>query len=150
MFYPRMKPLFFDPRRSRTTAATVLFVWGLVFGTGIAQACLGHEDTAQHAHAGHQEAAPAALPQTPADVVADLDAHPEWEACPHPAALEQAVVVKKRTLGSEVPDAFLVSSDPRWWRGVTAPDCAASSPVGLAAPAPAGPPLFIRFLRLTI
>lgn len=144
-----MKPFFFDPRRSRTTAASVLFVWVLVFGAGVAQACLSHEAAAQHAHAGPQQAAPAALPQAPGGVAAS-DSEPDWEACPHPAALNRSVVVKKQAPGSAVPAVFLASSDPWWWRGAAVPDRSASLPVDAAACVPCGPPLFIRFLRLTI
>lgn len=145
-----MNPLFFDPRSSRTTVATVLFVWVLVFGTGVARACLNHESAAPHDHAELRKAVPATLLQAPGGVAALLDTVPEREACPHPAALNQSAVVKNRTAVSAVPDVIVVSSEPWRWRGAAAPDRSASLPVDAVACEPCGPPLFLRFLRLTI
>ena len=126
---------FFSHRRTRFTAAVMLFVWLLALGTGIANACQVQEDHARHGHLSHQEAG-------------DHHTSPAKLACQDFCAAEQTGVVKQQTdapVHLDVANA-LVSL---WWVA----SLSADRPFPMAAvddPPLAERPVFIRFLRLTI
>lgn len=132
---PLIMKSFFSHRRTRFTAAVMLFIWLLALGTGIANACLVHEDHARHGHLSRQDAG-------------DHDTSPAKKACQNFCAAEQTGVVKQKTDAPASLDVapVLVSM---WW---VAP-LSADRPFSLPAfddPPLAQPPVFIRFLRLTI
>lgn len=153
-----MKP-FFSHRTIRFTATMVLLVWLLALGTGFANACLVQEDHARHGHLSHQDAD---LPQTMLHGVADKhastgghseglahDTQSENETCQNFCAIEQSGLIKQPDPASAHPDTVLMSA--AMWRLMPA---SAGHAVPMAAapdvPGWCGPPIFIRFLRLTI
>ena len=130
-----MKP-YFSHRRTRFTAAVMLFVWLLALGTGIANACQVQEDHARHGHLSHQEAG-------------DHDTSPAKMACQDFCAAEQTGVVKQQT---DAPAHLDVAPVPAsmWWVAPLSADRPFSLPALDDPPPLAQPPVFIRFLRLTI
>lgn len=126
---------FFSHRKTRFTAAVMLFVWLLAVGTGIANACLVHEDHARHGHLSHQEAG-------------DHDTSPAKMACQNFCAAEQTGVVKQQTDAPAHLDVALVMVS-MWWVASALTDRASQMPA-VDDPPLTEPPVFIRFLRLTI
>jgi hypothetical protein len=155
-----MKP-FFSHRTTRLTAAAMLIVWLLALGTGVANACLAQEDDAKHGHLNHHDAdfttMPAAMPDAMADDPAATGAHLEAadhdtasakQACQNFCAAEQTGAIKQQDKAPAHPDAVLMSAS-MWWVAPLSAGRISQMPV-IAAPVWTGPPLFIRFLRLTI
>jgi hypothetical protein len=157
-----MKP-FTSHRTTRRTAAVMLAVWLMALGTGFANACLVQEDHARHGHLSHPEADSTALPQAPMrDILADqydstsehLEAtdqdHTASEklACQNFCAAEQSGLLKQADPASAHPDTILMSA--AMWRLMPASAGRAAPLAAPDVPGWRGPPLFIRFLRLTI
>ena len=113
----------------------MLFVWLLALATGIANACQVQEIHARHGHLSHEDAG-------------DHHISPAKMACQDFCAAEQTGAVKKQTDAPAYLDfAHLLVS--LWW---VAP-LSVGRPFPMAAvddPPLTEPPVFIRFLRLTI
>lgn len=152
---------FFNQRRVRYTVAVMLFVWLLALGAGIANACLVQEDHARHGHLSHQDDGVTSITATALDAMAgdhasvevspDADDHDTSAgklACQNFCAAEQTGVVKQKIDAPAQLEAALVLASMGW----VAPPLAdhASQKPALGEPAWAEPPVFIRFLRLTI
>ncbi len=147
--------------RTRFTAAVMLFMWLLTLGAGIANACLLHEDHAQAGHAGVAAVSGAREAGARVDLLgaeralaaavmdtADRDQMVQTVACRALCVAGQTAVPKQKAAGCADPqtDAVLVVNCgpvsvpadpmPRLWRIADAPR--------------PEPPVFIRFLRLTL
>jgi hypothetical protein len=130
----------------------MLFVWLLALGTGFANACLVQEDHARHGHLvhlGHQDAGVTSMPVSGLDLMDDdHESSPEKKACQNFCAAEQTGVVKPPTDTPAHLDVALVR--------VSLPPVAplqadrASQRPDPGDPDGSQPPLFIRFLRLTL
>lgn len=152
---------FFNQRRARYTAIVMLFVWLLALGTGIANACLVQADHARHGHLSQQDAGITSMTATALDARAgdhasaegppdadDHDTSPGKLACQNFCAAEQTGVLKQPDdAPAHLDNAPVLVS--MWW--------VAPLPVDRVFPMPAlhdppwtEPPVFIRFLRLTI
>lgn len=143
-----MKP-FFAYRTTRFTATVMLFVWLLALGTGIANACLVQENHARHGHLGYQGTVVTAMPAAaPGAMAVSHDVSPGKMACQNFCAAEQTGVVKQQDDAPGHLDAALVLAS-MWWVAPSPADRAFTRPV-LGDPAWAEPPVFIRFLRLTL
>ena len=135
---------FFNFRRSRHTAVAMLFVWLMTLGIGMANACLLAQVQGQGRH-GLSEPVPSH--GHPNAAVHQLS--PDTPICLSFCAAEQTSVVKvPHQLGDAagfdfVPVLFLT--------GLRIPALTRESqPQALDRPTRSEPPLFIRFLRLTI
>lgn len=152
---------FFNQRRTRYTVAVMLFVWLLALGTGIANACLVQEDHARHGHLSHQDAGVTSMTATALDAMAGdhapVEAHPDADdhdtsagkmACQNFCAAEQTGVVKQQNdAPAHLDDTLVLVS--MWWVAPLSADRAFPMPA-LDDPRWTEPPVFIRFLRLTI
>lgn len=152
---------FFNRGRARCTAAAMLFVWLLALGTGIANACLAQVDHARHGHLSHHDTVLTALPVTALDAMAvdhasveghpgaiDHTTSPGKMACQNFCAAEQTGVVKQKIDAPAHLDAAQVLASMGW---VAPPLADRAFPMpALADPPWTEPPVFIRFLRLTI
>lgn len=127
----------------------MLFVWLLVAGMGMANACLANEDHARHAHLHHHD-------DTRADQVtaeAQLDVHaqpasPAKETCNKFCAAAQSSVFKQQRHEPAQTDAGSVVAIA-WWPASPAPY--RHSPwAGQRNSAGPEPSVAIRFLRLTL
>lgn len=114
----------------------MLFVWLLALGTGMANACLVHEDHARHGHFSHQEAG-------------DRDTSTAKMACLDFCAAEQTGVVKQQTDAPAHLDVALAQAS-MWCVAPLSADRPFSLPALEDPPPMEHPPVFIRFLRLTI
>jgi hypothetical protein len=140
---------FFSQRRKRFTAAVTLFVWLLALGTGMANACLVQEDHARHGHLSHEEASGMLMTASGMDALADDHGTlPEKAACQNFCGAEQATVIKQQVDSPAHLDAALVVA-AIWWQGSSSTVGASQVPL-LVDPVWSEPPVFIRFLRLTI
>jgi len=143
-----MKP-FFAYRTTRFTATVMLFVWLLALGTGIANACLVQENHARHGHLGYQDTVVTAMPAAaPGAMAVSHDASPGKMACQNFCAAEQTGVVKQKVDAPGHLDAALVLAS-MWGVAPASADRVFTLPV-LGDPAWVEPPVFIRFLRLTL
>lgn len=149
---------FFNQQKARCTAAAMLFVWLLALGTGIANACLVQVDHARHGHLSHHDTVLTALPVTALDAIhasakvhpgaIDHNTSPGTVICQNFCAAEQTGMVKQQTDAPvHLDDALVLVS--MWWVAPTSTDRAFQMPA-LGVPARIEPPVFIRFLRLTI
>lgn len=143
-----MKP-FLSHRRIRFTAFVMLFVWTLALGTGFANACLVQEDHARYGHLGHPDTGVTSMLVSGLDLMDDEhDSSPEKKACQNFCAAEQMGVVKPSADAPAHLDVALVQ--------VSLPPVAplladrASQRPDPGDPDGSQPPLFIRFLRLTL
>lgn len=155
-----MKSLF-NRRRARHTAAVLLFVWLQALGAGIANACLVYEDHARHGHLSHRDVGFASMTVTGLDAVtgdhASTEVHPDTDkhdtsggkmACQNCCAAEQTGMVKQQDdAPAHLDDALVLVS--MWWVAPLSADRAFPMPT-LVDPRWTEPPVFIRFLRLTI
>lgn len=140
---------FFSQRRNRITAAVTLLIWLLALGTGMANACLVQEDHARHGHLSHEEASGITMAVTDVDALADDHGTlPEKAACQNFCGAEQSTVIKQQVDLPADLDAVLVLASI-WWAGPPSADRASQLP-SLVDPTWSEPPVFIRFLRLTI
>ena len=117
-------------RALRFTAAVTLFIWLLAVGVGAANACVVAENHARHGHLDHH------------------DAQPAKQACQDFCAVGQTGVVKQATDAPATPDFDLAFPALAWaapWPAVRAERLLAHGD-----PPWLDPPVFIRFLRLTI
>lgn len=142
-------------------AVVMLFVWLLALGAGFANACLVQEDHARHGHLSHQDADFTAMPVTALDVMAvdhtsaqvhpdaiDHDTSADRAVCQNFCADEQTGVVNPKVDVSAHLDVALVLASI-WWEVPSLADHAPLKPA-LGELTWAEPPVFIRFLRLTI
>ena len=127
----------------------MLFVWLLVVGTGMANACLANEDHAQHGHLQHHDATLA--DQSTAQAQLDAQAPPTSAAkatCQKFCTAAQSSVFEQQSHEPGHVDAGLVFAIAGW-QASTAPDrrCLWA---GQRDPAWTEPSVAIRFLRLTL
>lgn len=151
---------FFNHRRTRYTAAVMLFVWLLALGTGIANACLVQKNHGPHGDPSHSHSVFTSTTAVKSDVTSDIlvkttahddaDEHemsPEKAVCLNFCVAEQNTLVKHHADGLAdvdiVPVLFLT------WLLVPAVD-QASKPEAFGSPTWSEPPVSIRYLRLTI
>jgi len=149
---------FFGSRRTRYTAAVMLFVWLMSLGIGVANACLVQQDQARDELLSHSRSAfrsdaiierDLALDNfAKAHVQADENAKaPEKMACLNFCAAEQNTLVTHHADGLVAQDLgpmlFLT------WLLLPALD-QTSQPEAFGSPTWSEPPVSIRYLRLTI
>ena len=147
-----------NPRRTRFTAVVMLLVWLLTLATGVVNACQLHEDheagggglahgtLAAAAGIDARIAVPAVA--TPATQQADHDQIADTIACRALCATVQSAVPKQQPLvfADQASDLVLVTgSGP----SRVLPGPVAVAPGTARVPRPE-PPVFIRFLRLTL
>lgn len=141
---------FFSHRTTRFTATVMLFVWLAALGTGIANACLAQDDHPRHGHLSPQGAVATAMLATTLDAMAiDPGKSSAKMACLNFCATGQTGVVKQQDDAPAHPDDALALASLWWWMAPVPADRASRQPV-LGDPAWSEPPVFIRFLRLTI
>ncbi len=112
----------FNRRTTRLTAVAMLFVWLLVVGMGMANACLANEDHARHGHLQHHEGTLA----EPVTAQAQPDSHvpptsPEVAACQKFCAAAQSSVFKQQSDEPGLMDAGLVFAAIAEWHDSPAP-----------------------------
>ncbi len=142
-------PSRFNRRTTRLTAVAMFFVWLLVAGMGMANACLAYEDHARHGHLQHHEG-------TPADPVKDdaqPDSHvpptsPERAGCQNFCSAAQSSV-SKQNHDPGLMDAGLVLVAIAEWHASRA-SYRPSLWVDPHDPAWTETSFAIRFLRLTL
>lgn len=141
---------FFNHRRTRHTAAMMLFVWLLALGTGIANACLVQPDHGLRDHAGLSQSGFASGNLAAGAAHHDADEHdvsPEDVSCLNFCLTEQNTLVKHHADGladlAIVPVLFLT-------RLLVPVLDQASPPEAFGHPTGSEPPVYIRYLRLTI
>ena len=142
-------PFRFNRRSTRLTVVAMLFVWLLVVGMGMANACLANEDHARHGHLQHQDAALAGHLTTAAQL--DPHAQPTSSAkasCQTFCAAAQSSVFKQQSHEPGPADTGLALAIS-WWPA--APSLYRPSVWAVQRDsARFHPPIAIRFLRLTI
>ena len=117
-------------RAIRFTAAVTLFIWLLAVGVGAVNACVVAENHARHGHLDHH------------------DAQPAKQACQDFCAAGQTGVVKQATGEPAHPDFMLVFAPLAWavpWSALRVDHLLTANDSPWL-----DPPVFIRFLRLTI
>ncbi len=149
---------FLSFRRTRCTAAVMLFVWLMSLGISVANACLVQQDRAGRELLGHSRSGMTSSATTEHDVAlhnvarAHVQADenvlsPEKLTCLNFCLAEQDTLVKHQVdsdLGHDiVPVLFLT------WPLLPAPDQSSQSEA-FGSPAWSESPVFIRYLRLTI
>lgn len=142
-------PFRFNRRRTRLTAHAMLFVWLLVMGMGMANACLASEDHARHGHLQHHDATLA--DQSTAQAQLDAHAPPASAAkatCQKFCTAAQSSVSEQQSHEPGQVDAGLVLASAGW-QASPAPDrrCLWA---GQRDRAWTEPSITIRFLRLTL
>jgi hypothetical protein len=143
-------PFHFNRRTTRSTAIAMLFVWLLVLGMGMANACLAEENHARHGHLQHHHD-PGAEPAT---TEAQPDSHvsptsPEKAACQNFCADAQSSVCKQQSHEPGLMDPGVALTALARWQVSPVP----YSPSLWALPrdpAWTEPSVAIRFLRLTL
>lgn len=135
---------FFNARRTRLTAAVVLFVWLMTLGVSVANACLVHQDEGRYSHLESVTAA-----DTDHQDSNGHDMSPETLACLDFCAAEQSTLVKvKPQLNSPTGYDFV---PVLYFTGLLAPTIDRDiQPKTLDSPTWSEPPVSIRFSRLTI
>ena len=153
-----MKPLR-NPRQTRLTVVVILFVWLLTLAAGVVNACQLHEDhttgagglahgtqAAARSMAEHTAVSAGTAPATQQDDAEDQMA--ESIACQALCATMQSAVPKQKPLAFADPASepvLVTGSGPvRVW-----PSPVSEAPITAHLPRPE-PPVFIRFLRLTL
>ena len=153
-----MKPLL-NLRRTRFTSLVMLFVWLLTLAAGVVNACQLHEDhttgagglahgtqAAARSMAEHTAVSAGTAPATQQDDAEDQMA--ESIACQALCATMQSAVPKQQPLAVVEPatePVLVVDCGPvRVW-----PSPVSEAPITARLPRPE-PPVFIRFLRLTL
>ncbi len=142
-------PFRFNRRRTRLTAVAMLFVWLLVVGMGIANACLANEDHARHGHLQHLDATVA--DQSTAAAQLDPHAQPTSSAkatCQKFCTAAQSSVFKQQSHEPGPMDAGLVPAIS-WWPAEPSPYRHSLRAMQRDS-ARSHPPIAIRFMRLTI
>ncbi len=149
---------FFGSRRTRYTAAVMLFVWLMSLGISVANACLVQQDHPGRELLSHSRSGMTSVAATERDVALHnfAKAHvqadenvmsPEKLTCLNFCVAEQDTLVKHQVdsdLGHAiVPVLFLT------WPLLPALD-QISQPEAFGSLTSTGPPIFIRYLRLTI
>lgn len=157
-----MRPLHFNRQQLRHTACVVLFAWVFALVSGVANACL-----LQAAESG---AAALSLPAGTRTGECDSGAAPcendagpahhhddsgRGEAVQHGGkavclkfcAVESSALAQSKASQADFPGPVLLACAP-WSLAVHV--AAATQWQGVERPASVGPPLFLRFLRLTI
>lgn len=142
-------PFRFNRRTTRLTAVAMLFVWLLVVGMGMANACLANQDHARHGHLQHHDDP---VPE-PVTAAAQPDSHvqptsPEKAACQKFCADAQSSVFKQQSHDPGLMDAGLAPAIAGW-QAAPAPYRPSLS-AGPLDPAWTEPSVAIRFLRLTL
>jgi hypothetical protein len=149
---------FFNSRRTRYTAAVMLFVWLMSLGIGVANACLVQQANGWPEHFSHSRSGVTPVAVTEHDVASDNfakahvradenDKSPDKMACLNFCVAEQNTLVKHHADGLAgldiVPVLFLT------WLLVPAVD-QAFQPEAFGSPTRSEPPVSIRYLRLNI
>jgi hypothetical protein len=149
---------FFSSRRTRYTAAVMLFVWLMSLGIGVANACLVQHNPAEDEFLGHTRSgymSKATIEReraldnfAKAHVQADEnDKLPEKVACLNFCAAEQNTLIKHHAdalvAQDIVPVLFLT------WLLMPALD-SIPQPEAFGSPTWSEPPISIRYLRFTI
>jgi hypothetical protein len=139
----------FNCRRTRLTAAAMLFVWLLVVGMGMANACLANQDHARHGHLHHHDEGLA----DEVTIEAQLDPRaqpisPAKETCQTFCAAAQNSMFKQQSHEPAQTDAGLVVTIA-WWPALPAPY--RHTPwAGQRNSTGPEPSVAIRFLRLIL
>jgi hypothetical protein len=139
----------FNCRRTRLTAAAMLFVWLLVVGMGMANACLANQDHARHGHLHHHDEAAA----DEVAVEAQLDPHaqptpPAKKTCQTFCAAAQNSVFKQQSQEPAQTDEALFVAIA--WRPALPAPYRHSPWAGQRNSTGPEPSVAIRFLRLTL
>ncbi len=155
-----MLKLPFTRRQLRNTACVTLLAWMFALLSGVANACLIQQNRHGELGSVSSQADPmvegTAGPATRQvqhvhhhgdDEDDGLDNGSAKAGCLKFCADESSAVTKSKAAQADVPGPIPVASTP--WLSA-APVAAASQWSRLERPASVGPPLFIRFLRLTI
>ena len=140
---------FFSQRKKRLAAAVALLIWLLALGTGIANACLVQDDHARHGHPSQHDVdgTSTSIPGMQA-LADDRDTSPAKVACQNFCRADQSGLIKQQAdMPADLDGAIFPASI--WWAGTRSADRALQMP-SLVDPAWSEPPVFIRFLRLTI
>jgi hypothetical protein len=142
-------PFRFNRRTTRLTVAATLFVWLLVVGMGMANACLASVDHARHGHLHHHDET-LAHEVTPG---AQLDPHsqptsPAKESCQTFCATAQSSVFKQQCHEPAQTDAALFVAVA--WRPALPAPYRHSPWAGQRNSTGPEPSVAIRFLRLTL
>jgi hypothetical protein len=138
---------FFGSRRTRCTAAVMLFVWLMSLGIGVANACLVQQDHGWHEHLSQSQSGLAFGAVTAQDDNVNNDTSPEDLACLNFCAAEQNALVNHHADGVVAQDPVPVPFFT--WSLVPVVD-QTYQPQAFGGPTWSEPPVFIRFLRLTI
>lgn len=149
---------FFNVQRTRYTAAVMLFVWLMSLGIGVANACLLQQDHGPHEYysqgSSRTDLTALAERQAAQDHFATNPVHfdghtssPEKITCLHFCVAEQSTLITDHLDGLAhldlVPILFLT--------GLPVPTKDQPSPAQpFTSPSWSEPPVFIRYLRLTI
>ena len=149
---------FFSSRRTRYTAAVMLFVWLMSLGIGVANACLVQHNPAEDEFLGHTRSGFMSQATIERELALDNfakvhvqtdenDKSPEKVACLNFCAAEQDTLVKDHAdvlvAQDIVPVLFLT------WLLMPALD-QTPQPEAFGGPTWSEPPVSIRYLRLTI
>jgi hypothetical protein len=130
----------FTRRQLRRTAWVAVLAWVFALLSGVANACL------------IQPVAPADRQVEPvhhhaSEAGGDLDHRGDKSGCLKFCADESSALAKSKASHADLPDSLFLASDH--WQLAT-PVAAVPPWHPVERPAAVGPPLFIRFLRLTI
>ena len=138
---------FFGSRRTRYTAAVMLFVWLVSLGIGVANACLVQQDHGRQELFSHSQSRLASGTAAAHPDAADHDKSPDKMACLNFCTAEQNTLIQHHADGVVAQDTVPVPFFT--WLLVPVVD-QTYQPEAFGGPTWSEPPVFIRFLRLTI
>jgi len=149
---------FFNSRRTRYTAAVMLFIWLMSLGIGVANACLVQQGDGRHEHFSHSHSGMTSEALAEHHVTLDKlgkahvhadqnDQSPEKIACLNFCVAEQNTLVKHQADGLVAQDMVPVLFLTRLLMPATDQ---ARPPEAFGSPNWSEPPVSIRYLRLTI
>jgi hypothetical protein len=149
---------FFSSRRTRYTAAVMLFVWLMSLGIGVANACLVQHNPAEDEFLGHTRSGLTSKTTIERELALDNiakahvqadenDKSPEKRVCLNFCAAEQNTLIKHHADALVAQD--IAPGLSLTWLLMPALE-PTLQPEAFGSPAWSEPPVSIRYLRLTI